>query len=96
MKDVQQLVADLGVSPSVITADLISKHGGRTLLKRYNSMPTLLSNFVKDTPKGKIKWKTQKILMGVVQKILNVANTRILSNYKHTDLHFAKTSCILN
>lgn len=97
LKDLMNMLTSMGLPYTNLTRDLVVRHGGRTLLKKFKSLSTLLQVHY---PEGGIiprrvffGQRTQRYLAGLVKSLFT--EELVDTNFKHVDLRFDNTSRIL-
>jgi hypothetical protein len=98
MSNLAQTVSDLRMDPSMISRHFIIQLGGETLLRKYKSVAKLWKAFFPDADiKGSKPYerrlKTQTFLTQLIKQLWK--DHTIQSNFKHPDLKFKTSNCIL-
>jgi hypothetical protein len=100
LHDFIEFASRMGVSPSMITTDLLVQYGGGTLVQRYGSKSKLMDAFFPAKVKfarakeGSAKFKTQQFLTGLVRALLG-RDIEIYGDYRHPDLLYNASKSIL-
>jgi hypothetical protein len=96
MNEFAKGIADLGISPTAITKDVMLNYGAGGLLKHYKSLAHLLQQFYPSLEKTTSRTsKSQRILLGIVRSLFTSnAHVNVMENYSHPDLLFQKSRCI--